>query len=156
MEHGNCTSGVDHEIVNMHAAQLFQWKKIIADGNEYLRDQLLDCEEPDEAPFECPECGDRFYKLSSLVQHVDSYACDCELDERPMVQLMGWLRKKLWSYWSIQWWLSDWSAIQRTVEDCAVGYDGFKRLTDEVIGAFVFKGLESLLCEIGIRWCNQR
>lgn len=95
LEYGSCVSGLDHLDINKSAASVYQWKKFIDKDyrQEFLRmdDDYLSS---GAHPFKCPECDKTFPKLSSLIQHVESPACEQGVLEWPIRNLLRWIYNK--------------------------------------------------------------
>ncbi|KAF2276017.1 uncharacterized protein EI97DRAFT_419793 [Westerdykella ornata] len=97
LESGACPSGIDIVDLNESAAMCFQWKAYLHEDyqNELLnRVDLLSKYGNSVYPFKCPECDTRVTKLSGLLQHVYSDACNQSLYEGKIAKLTKWLEKR--------------------------------------------------------------
>ncbi len=94
LESGACESEINITDLNESAAMCFQWKVFL---DEEFRDRLLNRRDLksdyDDTvyPFRCPECDTVFTKLSGLLQHVCSKACNEGLHKGKMGKLVRWL-----------------------------------------------------------------
>jgi len=97
LESGACESEIDRIDLNESAATCFQWKAYL--DEEYRNDLLNRCDLQSEYsetvyPFNCPECGTVFTKLSGLFQHVYSKACSQYLHGGKIRKLIRWLERQ--------------------------------------------------------------
>ncbi|KAF2113010.1 hypothetical protein BDV96DRAFT_579575 [Lophiotrema nucula] len=96
LESGACDSELDFLDLNNSAAMCYQWTKFI---DEDYRHEMLDCvdlrdEYNEPYPYKCPGCESSFPKLSSLFQHVESPACDQNLQAGAIKKLTNWLYRR--------------------------------------------------------------
>jgi hypothetical protein len=97
LESGACDSGLDIIDLNESAAECFQWRQFIHE--DYREDMLNCCDLEYEYggtvyPFDCPKCDAAFAKLSGLLQHVASQACEQTLKSGAIAKLVKWLENK--------------------------------------------------------------
>ena len=90
LESGACESGIDIIDLNESAAMCFQWKAYLDEDfqSEVLGRRGL---QSGDYPFNCPNCDERFTKMSGLFQHVFSKACDQELYKGKIGKVIKWL-----------------------------------------------------------------
>ncbi|KAH7371579.1 hypothetical protein BKA66DRAFT_183810 [Pyrenochaeta sp. MPI-SDFR-AT-0127] len=97
IDSGGCGSNLDTQDLNMSAAGCFQWRKYI---DEDYREEMLKGQDLSELydvvvyPFRCPVCEVTFSKLSGLLQHSASQACNQTLESGAIGKLVRWLGKQ--------------------------------------------------------------
>jgi hypothetical protein len=74
LESGTCESGADRDTLDSLAYECYQSEEYINGWNEYYR-------------YKCPDCENQFRYLSGLFQHVESDACNQQLNGTSIGQL---------------------------------------------------------------------
>ncbi|KAF1834726.1 hypothetical protein BDW02DRAFT_630228 [Decorospora gaudefroyi] len=100
LESGACSSQTDELELATAAARCYQWAKYFESKNDrealiWGYDVLHDKRQQwgQVMFFRCPTCDHNFPKLSSLFMHVESPACNQQLDEGAIGKLQKYLRR---------------------------------------------------------------
>ena len=82
LEAGECVTGADIDIIDSLTLEFCQRRKYTNSSSDWYR-------------YECPDCGKDFLRMSGLLQHADSFACDADADEELLSQVLRFIETRL-------------------------------------------------------------